>query len=407
MKRPHNSIILAFLIAAGLALAGCAQSPPTGPGDSVPQPAATETPTEPSIAAATAASVPVTEPPTGNPTANPDATAACPLPSGDTALYVNREDGYCLLYPSYFTAQIDTNRPGNILQLIGPRQEAGPKMQETAGVFLDISLNGPPEGMDSRQYAAKWLELYAPGMPLEGQEATIGGQAATVVGGLPGFTAQRGAFIVAPGGRYSLFLTPQPGDIPELTEHTSRVWETVTGSIVFFEPGAKRDYKRAEQVCPPATTETRLLTDPINGYCLLYPADFELDPDISGRIIGGPVVGNEEGFGDIRTSLAVGTFVAPEGQTPMDVLQARLQADPTAVDAATVEQTTIAGYPAVTFRGPRQPWTHRQAFVGVDGMVYTIVAQPEEPERFAEGIPYLQRLWDTVVGSLAFFTPWR
>lgn len=116
----------------------------------------------------------------------------------------------------------------------------------------------------------------------------------------------------------------------------------------------------------------------------------------------GPVIGNEEGFGDIRTSLAVGTFVVPEGQTPMDILQERMGADGSAVDHATLEETTMAGYTAVVFRGPRQPWTHRKAFVGVDGMIYTIVAQPEEPERFAEGMPYLEEVWDMGVESLGF-----
>jgi hypothetical protein len=390
------------LTAAGLLLAGCAPAGQPILGESATQLAVTEAAT----VVGTATSVPVPAALTESPTTISDPTEACPTPSGETALYVNREDGYCLLYPAYFSAQFDPNRPGRILQLIGPRQEAGPKMQETAGVFLDISLNGPPEGMDSRQYAAKWLALYAPGMPLEGQEAPIGGQTATIVGDLPGFIAQRGAFIVTPEGRYTLFLSPQPGDIPELTEHAARAWETVTGSLTFFEPQADREYRRAEEVCPQAA-EGQALIDSINGYCLLYPADFELDPDIAGRIIGGPVLGNEEGFGDIRTSLAVGTFVLPEGQTPMDIVQERMGADGSAVDPATVEETTIAGYPAVTFRGPRQPWTHRQAFIGVDGVIYTIVAQPEEPERFAEGMPYLEGVWDMAVETLAFFTPWR
>jgi hypothetical protein len=316
---------------------------------------------------------------------------------------VNREQGYCLLYPSYFTAQIDDTRPGNILQLTGPRQEAGPKMQETAGVFMFISQNGPPEGMDSRQYAQRWMELYAPGMPFEGQDAIIGGQAGTVLYGLPGFTAQQGAFVVTPHGRYSLFLTPQPGDIPELTEEASLAWDTVTNSIVFFEPQGESGYTRAEDVCPAATEEGQLLTDLTTGYCLLYPADFELDPDIPGRVIGGPVLGSEQGFENIRTSLAMGTFSMLQGERLMDIIQARMDT----VVPGSIEETTIAGYPAVTFRGPSEPWTHRQAFIDAGGIVYTIVAQPEEPERFAAGIPYLERAWDMAVETVAFFTPWR
>jgi hypothetical protein len=390
--------MLALLIIAILLLAGCAQREGASPEI---------TATPPAAPAATAISTEIppatTAVSTEAPTVIPDPTAACPLPSGDTALYVNREQGYCLLYPSYFTAQVDATRPGNILQLTGPREEPEPKQQETAAVLLFISLNGPPEGMDSRQYAARWLELYAPGTQLVGEEAAIGGQAAVVVGGLPGFTPQQGAFIVTPQGRYTLFLTPQPGDIPELSEHASLGWATVTASIVFFEPQAEYSYKRAEDVCPEESAEARLLSDLTTGYCLLYPADFELDPDIPGRIIGGPILGSEQGFENIRTSLAVGTLGYEEGQTPLEALQPRMDT----VNAASVEETTIAGYPAITFRGPSEPWTHRQAFIGVDGLIYTIVAQPEEPERFAAGIPYLEEVWDMAVETLVFFTPWR
>jgi hypothetical protein len=276
-------------------------------------------------------------------------------------------------------------------------------MQETAGVVMFISLNGPPEGLASRQYAARWLELYAPGMPLDEQEALIGGQAATIVSDLPGFTAQQGAFVVTPLGRYSIFLTPQPGDIPELSEHASLAWETVTGSIVFFEPQAESAYRRAEEVCPAASGEANLLIDQTTGYCLLYPADFEPDPDIPGRVIGGPVLGSEQGFDNIRTSLAVGTFSMLAEETLMEILQPRMDT----VVPGSVEETTIAGYPALTFRGPTEPWTHRQAFIDVGGLVYTIVAQPEEPGRFAAGIPHLERVWEMAVSSIAFFTPWR
>jgi hypothetical protein len=389
--------------------AGCAQRGATVPEGTATQAvpaattgAATEVPT---AIPATPTEVPAatTAAPTDTATAVPDPTAACPQPSGDTALYVNREHGYCLLYPSAFTAEVDTTRSGGILQLTGPQEEPGPKQQEVATVLLFISLNGPPEGMDSIQYTARWFELYAPGMELDGQDASIGGQPATIAEDLPGFTRQRGAFIVAPHGRYTIFLTPQPGEIPELSEAASLAWETVTGSIVFFEPDAESAYVRAEDVCPEATAEASLLTDYTTGYCFLYPAGFEPDPDIPGRIIGGPVLGSEQGFEDISTSLAIGTFGMLDGQTLMEVLEPRMET----IVPDSIEETTIAGHHALTFRGPTEPWTHRQAFVDVDGIIYTIVAQPDEPEHFSAGAPYLEEVWDLALETLAFFTPWR
>lgn len=43
----------------------------------------------------------------------------------------------------------------------------------------------------------------------------------------------------------------------------------------------------------------------------------------------------------------------------------------------------------------------------VDGFIYTIVAQPFEPGRYPDGMPFLDRLWETVTGSLIFFDPWK
>ncbi|MFU8773242.1 MAG: hypothetical protein ACNA8H_12585 [Anaerolineales bacterium] len=392
-KKPK---LLAFILAVSLMLTGCALSPPISQEGKLSLPSATE----PSSIVTKHAAV-VTE----NPDPYVDPTTVCPTPSNGRLLYLNPGAGFCFLYPESFSAQIDPNQPGEIVQLLGPQQELGPKTQESLRTFLNVSLNGPSDGMDSQQYASMWLSLYAPEIELQGESATIGGQPAEILSGLPGFTPQRGAFIVTPDGRYSIFLSPQPEDVPELAEQASLVWETVTESLVFFKPPVDlaAKYKRAEDACPQASTEMELLTDYALGYCLLFPADFDIDPTIPGRLVGGPVLDNREGFGQIRTSLAVGTLGYFPGQSPLVTLHSRMDS----VDPDTLVETRIAGLPAVIFRGPREPWTHRQAFISVDGMIYTIVAQPEEPERYAQGMPYLERAWNLMLDSLAFFTPWR
>jgi hypothetical protein len=396
MKNLKKPIQFVFILAISLVLASCAQllpisqdEPPTQPGVTEPTP----------ITTGHAASV------TENAYPQIDLNTICPKPSNGRLLYLNPGAGFCFLYPDSFSAQIDSNQPGGILRLIGPRQEPGPKMQEALGTFLNISLNGPSEGMDSQQYASKWLSLYAPEMEPHGESVTIAGQQALIFIDLPGFTPQRGAFIVTPDSRYTIFLSPQPEDIPELAEHASLVWDTVTESLVFFKPAVDlaSTYRRAEDVCPQASSETKLLTNYNNGYCLLYPADFDLDPTIPGRIMGGPVLDNKEGFGQIRTSLAVGTLGYLPGQSPLVALHPRMDS----VNPETLVETVIAGHQALIFHGPHEPWTHRQAFISVNGMIYTIVAQPEEPERYTQGIPYLERAWNLAVDSLAFFTPWR
>ena len=243
----HN--LLSLLLLALLALAGCTQSSGEMPGSTSTSLPASPTPVPPTDALP---SPTVTQPP---PTATPDPLAACPLPSGDTALNVNREDGYCLLYPSAFSAQIDTEQPGKALVLLGKPQEAGPKMQEILTPRLTIALNGPPEGMDGRTYAAKWIEMFAQGAEVEQQDATIGGQPAVVANGLPGFVPQRSAFVVTPDARYTITVFPKPELVPDLADQTSQVWDTVTSSIVFFKPQCEHPYVSSEVPAGQACSE--------------------------------------------------------------------------------------------------------------------------------------------------------
>ena len=146
----------------------------------------------------------------------------------------------------------------------------------------------------------------------------------------------------------------------------------------------------------------RLYRSDLSGYCFLYPADFEPDPEFPGMIRGGPVLGQWEA-GDIRTFVAVGTFGYYENQTPRQLLEPRLEF----IDGASVQDTTIGGYPAVTFRSFQGPWPSRKAIILVDGEAYTLVGEPWDPEKYPDGIPHLDRLWDAITQSLAFFDPWR
>jgi hypothetical protein len=190
--------------------------------------------------------------------------------------------------------------------------------------------------------------------------------------------------------------------MPELAEAASLGWDTVTASIVFFPPQNQREVRRPEEVCPQESAEMRLYRDDVNGYCFLYPADFAPDPEFPGMIKGGPVLGQWEA-GDIRTYVAAGTFGHFADQTPRQVLEPRMDL----IDASSVQDASIGGYPAVTFRSFQGPWPSRQAIIVVDGSVYTLVGEPWDPDKYPDGIPYLDRLWEAVTSSMAFFNPWR
>jgi hypothetical protein len=340
--------------------------------------------------------------PTETPT--PDPLALCPQPGVDTSLYINRENGYCLLVPAGFTIKNDELRPDDVLQLVGPRETLGPKQQEGVNVVQWVEYNGPAEGMDSAAYAREWQKRFTSSedTPVESQ-ATAGGLPATVLSNLPGYARQRAAFVVANGARYRLSLMPQPEDLPELSEPAQRGWDTMLDSIVFFPPERPVAALRLAEACPQETSDTKRYASEVDGVCFLYPADFDAVPESPGIITGGPVVGTWEA-GDVRPSLAVGNYFSGTGLTPRQILDQRIEF----VQPGSVADATMGGYPAVTFVDTNGAWPSRQAIVVVDeGRAYSILAQPVDAQRFPTAPPYVDNLWDTVIASLAFFDPWR
>ncbi len=362
---------------------------------------ATPAPTPPPQATAPAGPVPTdTRAPIAD-TPVPDPAAACPTPSEGSSLYVSRENGFCFLYPLGFTLQPDFTRPEEALSLIGPR-EPGDSI-EPISVLLGLAYNGPADGLDAAAYAERWLSLYAEGEPRPGpaSPAMIAGQPAVVISNLPGFATQRAAFLIANGIKYSLTLMPEPETFPALAEPANRAWNMLVDSLVFFPPENTRSVVRAADVCPAPAGDARLYRNDKDGYCFLYPAGFELNPTFPGQVVGGPVVLTDPSFGEVRTSLTLGTFGTFPGLTPRQVLEPRAGL----IDS--VEDTTLGGFPAAVFRNSQGPWASKQAMILVDGSAYTIVAQPFEPEAYPAGMPYLDQLWNTVTASLAFFDPFR
>ncbi len=404
-----NITIVAMLVIFTIILSGCFQNFPVTNQPEASEHSAPElventaeailSPTETTLPAEPVEPTTASEP--GTPE-NVDVTASCPSAGEDTILYTSLEKGYCLLYPTFMEENpgFDTTEEG--FYLLGPLQDS--ESMETFRLYLIIEYNGPADGMDSAQYALKWKEFFASDISPESENVSIGGQPAVIYYGLPAYgPGEQSAFIVANGFRYRVIISPQAGDVPEMDAMAQQVWETVTGSIVFFQPQNERQYVRPEDVCPQESSGYKQYIHHTDGYCLLYPAEFEEAADFPGQFVGGPVLEYGTAWGDVRSSLTMGTFGSFPGETIMDVFDPRSEF----VDAGSVTETTIGGYPAVVFRDPRGPWAARHAMIMVNERVYTIVNQPWEPERYPDGIPALNQLWDTITGNLAFFDPWR
>ncbi len=400
--RNISHLLLLTLLAL---LAGCG-SPSAVEPTAMPSAAANTphaaAPDATATAAATAEAVQPTAP-AGDP------AALCPQAAEGTTLYVSPENGFCFLYPADLKLQPDPLRPAEAVLLLGPL--ADPGAMETVALNVTVANNGPADGLDSAGYAAAWLQhnMLAPGLAqasafeLTQAPATIGGQPAVVVDNLPGMmTGQRGAFVVVGGIKYQVTMLPLPQDVPQLAEAATEAWDTITGSIAFFPPQNDRTVVRSTDVCPAATADTKLLIDEVGGYCLLYPADFALDPDVPTTIAGGPELGPYSDFVHVRAALSVGSY--PLGQmTPEQALKPPVEnSDPNSAVAV-----TLGGHPAVAYDFVAGPWRQRNTIVVVDGRVYTFVAQPWDSELFPQALPDVERLWNTASSSIAFFDPWR
>lgn len=381
--------LTALILAAASLLAACQ---PLVPGD---EPAATSTPAAPTEAAPTPTHIPVDQP---VPTATADPAAACPMPGADQALYVSRENGFCFLYPAYFQAQPDGVRPGTAVTLIGPAEIAG---MEGIATTLSVAYNGPADGLDSQTYGAKWQAnfLYGPGPIIE--SATVGGQPAVLVRRAPGgLSTQQIALLVAGGVKYQVSVLPEPGDSAKLDEHVRLAWDTVTASLVFFPPVAQPVVRPAE-VCPAATADTKLWINETAGFCLLYPADYTLDTEFPGRIIGGPLLADTTDWGQVRTSIFVATYDLPDSALAQALTPPTEQIDP-----ASVQSLTIGGAPAILYDFTGGPWRQRTASLVARGSQYTMVG-PWDGQAFPGSEAEAEKLWGTVTSSIAFFDKWR
>lgn len=408
---PNISRLL-LLLTLPVVLAGC--------GASSGQPAATPTSAAPTLGANTPAPVSPAAQPTAATSETPastaeppaqaaDPAAVCPQATDGTTLFVSAENGFCFLYPAALKLQPDSLRPSEAVQLFGPLAEPG--AMETVALNVTVANNGPADGLDSAGYAAAWLQrnvpasalAQTPALEMTQTSATIGGQPAAIVDNLPGMmTNMRGAFVVVAGVKYQISMLPLPQDVPQLADAATQAWDTVTSSMVFFPPQNDRTYVRGADVCPAATADMKLLIDDAGGYCLLYPADFAIDPDFPTTIAGGPELGPYGDFAHVRAALSVGTY--PLGQmTPEQALQPPVENS----DPNSAVEATLGGHPAVAYDFVAGPWRQRNTIVVVDGRVYTFVAQPWDPELFPQALPDVERLWDSASSSIVFFDPWR
>jgi len=320
--------------------------------------------------------------------------------------YLNQEAGFCFLYPGELALPSSDTSASDSIGLYGPPYP--PDSIEPVSVSITVTYVGPTIYVsDSAVYARMWVDTYMSEYPETFQEEpiTLSGHQAAVIGNLPGYMTYREAFLVFNGYKYTLSLSPEIGAIPELDPLAQETWDTVLSSIVFFEPTLVKEVVRSENVCPQATADTQLSIDRKTGVCFLAPADATPDPlfPTNGYEIG--PTGTHPNFEEVRTSLVVGISGPAQGKdNPRDAVPGILESG---VEPGSVQDITLDGKPAIAFIDTDGPWWHRLTVVIANDTVYTINMNPYDEAQYPEMIADADRLWNTAIDSIAFFTPFK
>jgi len=165
--------------------------------------------------------------PTLAPTSEPTAEPSCPEPTQGTQLLTRERMGYCLLYPEGFIEV--ASGPTDVCLV-----PSEPYMAcHSAQAFFNVEDAG---GRSADQIADEMIadaEAAVPGIAIQRTSATVSGQPAVVVEGLPGVTGSRQILLVHADRLYRLtFLLP--GEEPESVEEFDHLYNTVIDSFTLL-----------------------------------------------------------------------------------------------------------------------------------------------------------------------------
>jgi hypothetical protein len=412
---PHRPVAMAAMLCSVvlLATASLACNLAGFSGMATDEPTAVEDQTEPTVPAdeateeaTTAEPVEATDEPADEPVEEPGGSgmtvADCPEATDSTQLHIAEAAGFCLLAPDDYETQTDYMRPDQAISLFGPPLD---ESVEPVVVMLRVSSNGPAIDVDDAQsYAERWQQVYLPAGEERPYEAvSAGSEEGILLRGLPSRMAEMTAFFVVGGYKYTVTVSPQPGDIPLASEAAEEVWSTALNSIVFFPP-EEQTIVRAVDVCPEPTEGAQLVITLREGFCFLYPAEYEPDDLFATGVTGGPVVEDVPNFGDVRARFVIALHQPAGDQTVAEHMQAFIDAG---VNPDTLVETEIAGYPALTYIDDRGPLPSLSGFVQTDDYLYSLVANPYDPATYREQSEVIDEIWGMAIDTLAFFDPWQ
>ena len=155
--------------------------------------------------------------------ASSTATGACRSETTDLKLFINTDDGYCLLYPAE-----DTPNPLYLI-VINPNGLAG---DVPGDAWVQVSAD-EASGRSAEQVANEQIAEAGEGFNITRDEILIDGKQAIVVDGLPGPDSWRKVFIVANDHLYTLLFLPWAPNADGFSQ-LEKLYSTVINTFHFL-----------------------------------------------------------------------------------------------------------------------------------------------------------------------------
>lgn len=355
-----------------------------------------------------------TQPSTGQPletTSEPITTpqigvggTACLPPGEGQNYYMNETTGVCFLYSASYTLTEQADELA--VWVSGPPVDPNAMESSTVSFGVNvIAVPGAAANVTAADFAHEVLARY-PGEPIAQEEATIAGQPAVVLNGMPGMGVYRLAYLVVNNTLYELSMSPDPSAATVLQADAQTAWDLLVSSLVFLPPTASGDYVSPEEVCPAESAGYVRYGDRYSGYCLLYPSTFSVDTEFPGSLVGGPDIGAYPEYpGASRVRLAMGGPYPIENETLSQLVDRYLV---NSVEGQyTREDMTIGGFPGIVIKDMSPPVPEWTAYLDVNGQLYTLLVSPTDFSVIPEAQQPVEEIWNSVTQTIQFFTPWR
>lgn len=164
------------------------------------------------------------------PGAQPEAGAAreCPAETAGTKPLRNEQDGFCLLHPSEYTADVRSGEHTTILVVGSVLNHTDPRAS------IDVQDAGGRTATEVAEEMAARVAADLPEHRIERSTATIGGEQAVVLDKMPGQEINRQVLIVHDGRLYMLTFTHADEALGETYSQMENLYKTVVESFRFL-----------------------------------------------------------------------------------------------------------------------------------------------------------------------------